>query len=67
MNKLEDISNDDMKAYLKSILDRILDGDMIDTQAKESNKAMLNIIKFSKEEIAYRKLPSNKKTINIFE
>jgi len=62
----EEMSNKQMKNALKTVLEDIRSGDMNESQGKEVNKAMLNVIKFSKNEMEYKKMTNSKKSLKIY-
>ena len=65
--KHEEMTNAEMKTALKARIKEACSGKMVDSQMKSLNNAMLNQIKFGRDEMVYKKLTNSKKKLAIYE
>ena len=61
------MKNKQMKALLKSNIEAVSSGEMLESQSKEVYKQMRNLIKFSRDELEYKKLTHSDKKLKIYE
>ena len=61
------MTNEQMKKALKARINEACVGKMTNSQLKNLNNSMLNQIRFSKDEMEYKKLTNSKKKMAIYE
>ena len=67
MKNNSEMTNEQMKKALKTRINEACTGKMTSSQLKNLNNSMLNQIRFSKDEMEYKKLTNSKKKMAIYE